>query len=172
MNEGTATRSGFLLCCTAVVSTRVTRFCSTIVYSSRLPRPSGSQSWLAQSSICTRPLSALPSVLALRALWLHVPFQALVTPGGLARLLIRSCQALSAADLALTRDGQASEAAAGGTAVESGGGTGGGAAGSSGVSFLSGGAEGEMTAAIRTLHELGPSAAGRYGVLSRVLVVW
>lgn len=87
-----------------------------------------------------------------------------MSPGGLARLLIRSCQALSAADLALTFSDEAAEASGVGsrTAELGGGGGSGGAAGSGAVSFLSGGAEGEMTAAIRMLHELGPSAAGRW----------
>ena len=87
--------------------------------------------------------------------------QALVTPGGTARLLVRSCQALSAADLALSSLSSAADVAggiAGGAADAAGGGNRGGAGG---VAFLSGGAEGGMTAALRKLHELGPSLAGR-----------
>lgn len=75
-----------------------------------------------------------------------------MTPGGTARLLVRSCQALSAADLALSSFSSASDAA---------GGVAGGATDVGGVAFLSGGAEGDMTAALRKLHELGPSLSGR-----------
>lgn len=94
--------------------------------------------------------------------------QMLVTPGGLARLIVRSCQALSSADLALS-SGDASAEVGGSAAVEGGGGGvakgGGGASG-----ILSGGAEGDMTAALRKLHELGPSLAGR--CVSRVAREW
>lgn len=83
----------------------------------------------------------------------------LVTPGGLARLLIRSCQAVSAADLALSSGDAAADG--GGLGVHGEGGGSGVVAGT-GATFLSGGAEGDMTAAIRMLHELGPSAAGRW----------
>lgn len=89
-----------------------------------------------------------------------LPMQNMVTPGGLARLLIRSCQALSAADLALKSGDEGVEGGSAGIAGESGGGSGGSGAGS-GAAFLSGGAEGDMTAAVRMLHELGPSNAGR-----------
>ena len=83
---------------------------------------------------------------------------------------MRSCQALSAVDLALTALSPAESLpeAGGGAAVDGGGGiTGstGGATGSGGgggaSGILSGGAEGDMTAALRKLHELGPSLAGR-----------
>lgn len=79
-------------------------------------------------------------------------------------MLVRSCQALSAADLALALDDESPETGGlGNRAAESGGAgaTAGAAAALGNVSFLSGGAEGDMTAAIRMLHELGPSAAGR-----------
>lgn len=83
--------------------------------------------------------------------------QALITPAGLARLIVRSCQALSAADLALgSADGSPEVAGADGAGGAAGAGGGGGASG-----ILSGGAEGDMTAALRKLHELGPSLAGR-----------
>lgn len=86
-------------------------------------------------------------------------------------MLIRSCQALSAADLALSLDDETAESGGGGnrTGESGGGGVAGGLASSGAVSFLSGGAEGDMTAAIRMLHELGPSAAGRWGWY---LVTW
>ncbi|CAN0067966.1 unnamed protein product, partial [Laminaria digitata] len=90
--------------------------------------------------------------------------ETLVTPGGTARLLVRSCQALSAADLALSSCASATDAVGGpvgGASDAGGGGGGGGSGGAGGVAFLSGGAEGDMTAALRKLHELGPSLAGR-----------
>lgn len=81
-------------------------------------------------------------------------------------MLVRGCQALSAADLALTITDNASgrgavaRAEIGGKTGQAGsGGVAGGGAG--GVAFLSGGAEGNITAALRKLHELGPSMAGR-----------
>ncbi|CAM9191979.1 unnamed protein product [Scytosiphon promiscuus] len=85
--------------------------------------------------------------------------ESLVTPGGLARLLIRSCQALSAADLALSAGDAAAGTGGSGTAEGGGAIAGGGGKGAGGNLF--GGAEGETTAALRKLHELGPSLAGR-----------
>ncbi|CBN76697.1 expressed unknown protein [Ectocarpus siliculosus] len=104
--------------------------------------------------------------------------QTLVTPGGLARLLVRSCQALSAADLALSTADKSPQAGRGGMVIDGGGGTAAGGGGKTGAAssaggggvagattgILSGGAEADMTAALRKLHELGPSLAGRSSV--------
>ncbi|CAN0141283.1 unnamed protein product, partial [Ectocarpus sp. 13 AM-2016] len=101
--------------------------------------------------------------------------QTLVTPGGLARLLVRSCQALSAADLALSTADKSPETGRGGAVIDGGGGktgaagSAGGGGGGGGVTgatsgIFSGGAEADMTAALRKLHELGPSLAGRSSV--------
>lgn len=91
-------------------------------------------------------------------------------------MLVRSCQALSAADLALSTGDKSPETGRGGAVIDGGGRTGGGGGGKTGgaggaggagasTGILSGGAEADMTAALRKLHELGPSLAGRCGVV-------
>lgn len=103
--------------------------------------------------------------------------QTLVTPGGLARLLVRSCQALSAADLALGAAGGAargkSNARGPGVATEASKGRApeGVPSATGGAAFLSGGAEGDMTAALRKLHELGPSPPGRFDFFVVLFIV-
>lgn len=100
-----------------------------------------------------------------------------MTPGGLARLLVRSCQALSAADLALGAAGDAargkSNARGPGVATEASKGRSleGLSSVTGGAAFLSGGAEGDMTAALRKLHELGPSPPGRFIFLGYFIIL-